>query len=117
LCGRGPIYTGCSKFPEDRDDEMTGSESPANDLDPRRRRAHFRAWHRGTREMDLLLGWFADAHISGLTDHDLADFEALLNLPDGDLFDFLVAGVHVAPELRVPLLDAIAAFHAAKDQN
>ena len=36
--------------------------------------------------MDLLLGRFADAHIGNLSDRDLADFEALMEVPDGDGF-------------------------------
>jgi antitoxin CptB len=96
---------------------MSGSQISSDGLEPRRRRALFRAWHRGTREMDFLLGRFADAHIRGLSDLDLADFEALLELPDGDLFDFIIAGVALAPERRTPLLNAITAFHADKDQN
>lgn len=96
---------------------MTATENCSIDLDPRRRRALFRAWHRGTREMDLLLGRFADAHIGGLNDHDLADFEALLELPDGDLFDFIVAGVPLDPDRRTPLLNAITLFYADKNQD
>lgn len=96
---------------------MTATEISRTDLDPRRRRALFRAWHRGTREMDLLLGRFADAHLAGLSDHDLADFEALLELPDGDLFGFIVSGTPLDLERPPRLLDTIAAFHAAKDQD
>ena len=65
---------------------MTGTARSSDGLDPRRRRALFRAWHRGTREMDLLLGRFADTHIGGLSDRDLADFEALMEVPDPALF-------------------------------
>jgi antitoxin CptB len=86
------------------------------DLDARRRRALFRAWHRGTREMDLLLGRFADAYIATLSDRDLADFEALMEAPDPDLFDWIVGAELAAVPARydTPLLRAIAVFHASK---
>ena len=58
---------------------MTGSRRTSADLDPRRRKILFRAWHRGIREMDLLMGQFADAEIGTLTESELDDFEALSN--------------------------------------
>ena len=82
-------------------------------LDPRRRRALFRAWHRGTREMDLLLGRFADTHMASLADHDLADFEALMELPDGDLYAVITGRAAIAAGHDTPLLKVIIAFHAA----
>ena len=93
---------------------MTGTSRSSDDLDPRRRRALFRAWHRGTREMDLLLGRFADAHIASLGDHDLADFEALMEVPDDDLFAWIVGRAPVAANYATPLFDAIVAFHATR---
>jgi len=57
--------------------------------DPRRKRLLFRSWHRGTREADLLLGSFADAHLAGFDEAQLDRYEALLELPDPDLFDWM----------------------------
>ena len=50
-------------------------------LDERRRRLLFRAWHRGMREIDLIMGRFADAHIATLSDAELDEFERLLDVP------------------------------------
>ncbi len=58
-------------------------------IEIRRKRLSFRSWHRGTREMDLLLGAFADAHLEGLSEHQLARLEALLELADPDLFAWI----------------------------
>ncbi|HVC53621.1 MAG TPA: succinate dehydrogenase assembly factor 2 [Stellaceae bacterium] len=58
--------------------------------DIRRRRLRFRSWHRGTREADLLLGSFADSHLAGFGDVQLDRYEALLECPDPDLFDWIV---------------------------
>ena len=57
--------------------------------DPRRKRALFRAWHRGTREMDLVMGRFADREIWNLSERDLAEFERLLDLPEADVFGWV----------------------------
>lgn len=54
----------------------------------RRKMLIFRAWHRGTREMDLLLGSFADAHARGFDVVQLDAFEKLLACPDPDLYDW-----------------------------
>jgi antitoxin CptB len=83
-------------------------------LDARRRRARFRAWRRGTREMDLLLGRFADAYIATFTDSDLAVFEALLERPDPDLFDWITGPEPDIPGSAPPILYAIRDFHAER---
>ncbi len=59
------------------------------DSDTRRKRLIFRSWHRGTREMDLILGRFADAHVPGFSDDELDQFEALLGESDPDLYDWI----------------------------
>ena len=67
--------------------------------------------------MDLLLGRFADAHMRVISDDDLAAFETLMDLPDGDLFAYITGLQPVADEQRTPLLDAIIRFHADPDQD
>lgn len=57
--------------------------------DKRRERLRFRSWHRGTREMDLLLGSFADAHLYAFTPEQLDRYEALLLESDPDLYDWI----------------------------
>jgi antitoxin CptB len=64
----------------------------------RRKRLLFRSWHRGTRESDLILGRFADAHIDGLNEAQLDRYEALLDCADADIFDW-VSG-RAAPPLE-----------------
>jgi antitoxin CptB len=53
-----------------------------DDIEIRRRRAAYRACHRGTKEMDLILGRFAVARLPDMTAAELDDFERLLALPD-----------------------------------
>lgn len=55
------------------------------DRDPRLRRLRFRAWHRGTREADLLLGGFFDRHHSSWSNEEIDWFERLLEEQDVDI--------------------------------
>lgn len=64
------------------------------------------------REVDLLLGPFADTHIADFGDHDLADFEALLEIPDDLLLGWLIGKVNVLPEYRSRVFQLIVDFHA-----
>jgi antitoxin CptB len=61
-----------------------------------RRRVHFRCWHRGTQESDLLLGSFADACLRTLDKDQLRRLESLLDCSDPDLFDWIL-GVTLPP--------------------
>ncbi len=84
----------------------------SGDLETRRRRALYRAGHRGTKEMDWLLGRFAEAHLAAMPETDLGRFERLLSLPDPEIQTWilnpsLLAGLEFEPEIR-----AIRAFHA-----
>src|SRR5690625_2247879 len=58
--------------------------------DVRRKKLRWRSWHRGTREMDLLVGGFADAHLDKMSEEQLERFEQLLDMPDPDLYRWLV---------------------------
>ena len=62
---------------------------PTDPSEVRRKRLLFRSWHRGTREADLLLGAFAEAHLAGFDEARLDEYEALLECPDADLFDWI----------------------------
>jgi antitoxin CptB len=61
---------------------MSGSMLSSATLDERRRRILFRAWRRGLREMDIVMGRFADAHLPTMSEAELDAFERLLDAPD-----------------------------------
>jgi len=63
----------------------------------RRRRLRFRAWHRGMKEVDLILGTFADRNLAHMTGDELDSFERLMEMPDGDLMS-LIAGQDELPD-------------------
>ena len=89
---------------------MTGSTRSSEGLDDRRKRLLFRCWHRGTREMDLILGRFADAEIANLSDDELVHLEYLMSVPDPDLYAALTGDVLPAPEYANGLFDRIKSF-------
>ena len=89
---------------------MTGSTRSSGGLDERRRRLLFRCWHRGTREMDLILGRFADAEIASLADDELAQLERLIEVPDPDLYAAVTGDKALPPELAGGLFDRIKSF-------
>jgi antitoxin CptB len=75
----------------------------STELEQRRRRARFRAWHRGTREMDLVMGRFVDASIATFSESEVADIERLIDVPDPDLYAWITGERPVDPEFDTPL--------------
>jgi antitoxin CptB len=71
------------------------------------KRMRMRAWRRGTREMDLILGPYADACLSGLQPAELALFEDLLDENDHDLYAWITA--RIGPEAQAPGPERFAA--------
>ena len=76
----------------------------------RLKRVRLRAWRRGTREADLILGPFADSHVQSLTPADLDAFEILLDQPDHDLCAWVLGTAAVPTSFDTPLLAALRAF-------
>lgn len=66
-------------------------------LETSRKKLRFRSWHRGTKEMDLLLGSFADRHLAGFSAQQLDRYEALLQNSDPDLYGW-ISGHNAVPE-------------------
>jgi antitoxin CptB len=91
---------------------MSGPTRSSADLDDRRRRLLYRAWHRGMREMDLIMGAFCEAEIGTLSDGDLAVFEALIEVPDPTLYGWINDPASIPPEVRTPLLDRLTRSRA-----
>lgn len=91
---------------------MTGTTRSSGGLDDRRKRLLFRCWHRGTREMDLILGRFADSAIAGLADDELTELEHLIEVPDPDLYAALTGHAPLASRYAGPLFDRIKSFHS-----
>ena len=89
---------------------MTGTTRTSADLAPRRRRLLFRAWRRGIRELDLILGQFADRNIDALDDAELDLFEALLCVDDRDLLQWVTAEAATPREFNTPLFRRVCVY-------
>ena len=90
---------------------MIPSPSTRATLDPRRRKILFRAWHRGMREVDLLLGPFADASLAGMSEAELDEFEALMEALDRDVFAWLIGEAMVPEGFDNGVFRRVQAFH------
>jgi len=91
---------------------MTGTTRSSDGLEDRRKRLLYRCWHRGTREMDLILGRFADAHIADLSEAELDDLERLGELPDPDLYAALSGAGELPLEFANGIFLRIKSFRA-----
>jgi len=80
-------------------------------LDERRRRLLYRSWRRGTREMDLIMGRFADAVIGELGEAELAEFERLSEVPDPELYAWLAGSRAVPADHDTVLFRRLRSFH------
>jgi antitoxin CptB len=91
---------------------MSGAQAKTLELSARQKRILFRSWHRGMREVDLLLGRFANAEIGNLCDRDLEDYELLLDAPDRDIFSWLTGEAETPGPFGTPVLQKVRAFHS-----
>lgn len=88
----------------------TDTDTDITPLVARRKRLRFRAWHRGTREADLLIGSFADAYIDSFDDGGLDRFDALLELSDPDLYNWMTGREPVPAEHDTDVMRLLQAF-------
>ncbi len=79
-------------------------------MDEKRRKLKFRAWRRGFREMDLIMGSFADKVIADFDTSQLAEFERLLATPDWEVYAWIIGQKPVPENHRGPVLDQLIAF-------
>jgi antitoxin CptB len=96
---------------------VTGTRKSSEGLDARRRRLLFRSWHRGIREMDLIMGRFADAWIARLSDRELDDYERLIAVPDPELYAWIAGQEAAPPDFDSELLRRLRAFHFSADDT
>ncbi len=90
---------------------MTGTRRSSAGLDERRRRILFRSWHRGFREMDMIVGQFADAHLADMSDAELDVFEHLIDAPDHDIFGWLTGKIPTPSNYDTPIFKRVRDFH------
>jgi antitoxin CptB len=76
----------------------------------RLKKLKYRAWHRGFREADLILGPFAERHVSSLTPDQLDAFEVILDQPDQDLFEWIIEKTPTPAEFDGEVMNLIKTF-------
>ena len=88
----------------------TGTNRSSDGLDARRRRLLFRCWHRGIREMDLVLGRFADEQLASLSEVELTELEGWLDIPDQQMFAWVNGMEPAPPEIETGLFRRLRDF-------
>lgn len=83
---------------------MLAYRAAMTELSPRLARLKFRAWHRGTREADYMIGGFFDRYHGGWGEQEIAWFEALLEEDDVDVMAWALQTQPVPPEFAGPLM-------------
>jgi antitoxin CptB len=96
---------------------MTLAMTEPAPLDTRRRRLLYRATHRGTYENDLLIGGYVSRHVGTMTEDQMAALEAVMELPDADLADWLTGRRPIPAETDSVTLQAIRAFALAREDR
>jgi antitoxin CptB len=90
--------------------QMTAGE----DIAVRRKKLRYRAWHRGTKEMDLILGPYADAHAEGMDERNLNRLEALMNEEDPPLLKWIMGQEEPPENVDRDFLAEVIADHQAR---
>jgi antitoxin CptB len=93
------------------------TERSSAGLDERRRRLLFRAWRRGVREMDLIVGRFADACIDKFDAAELDQFEQLIEVPNAELYAWIVGNEVVPARHDTPVVRQLMAFHSRTQER
>ena len=83
----------------------------SDELEMRRRRASYRAAHRGTKEMDIMLGTYAQANLPSLADPQLDHFEQFITLSDPKLQGWLLQHDTTPAPAFADLVAAVRKFH------
>lgn len=87
--------------------------SGMEDIENRQKRLIYRSWHRGTRELDLIMGTFAEAHVPKMNKAELDLYDEILATPDPDVYDW-ISGQKPAPaNLLNPVLEKLLAHDYA----
>ena len=79
-------------------------------MDDRLRALKWRAWHRGTKEADLMIGGFYDAHHASWDDVEMAWFAELLAEQDVDIMAWGIGTLPVPERFEGPMMDAFRAL-------
>ena len=94
---------------------MTDAKSTGPVSDMTGKRLLYRATHRGTRELDLMLGSFARAHLPRFSDTEMAQFDRMLRLEEADLQVWLLGQEEIPAGEHEPMLRRVRTFCLRQD--
>ncbi len=83
-------------------------------IDKKRKRLIFRSWHRGTREMDIIMGSFADNHIAKFSEQQLDTYNEILSVPDPDIYNWICEREQPPANMRSDVLTMLLNYDTAK---
>ena len=86
---------------------MGFNQSVEEELEIRRKRLRYQAWHCGMRELDLILGTFVDAHVGALSGADMDALEGLFHVPAATLYRWLAGQEVLPPNYDTPLIQHV----------
>ncbi|RKR02842.1 FAD assembly factor SdhE [Maricaulis maris] len=86
-----------------------------DDIETQRKKLRIRAWRRGFKEADLILGRFADVHLDGLSPASLDAFEILLDENDADIYAWIIGKAATPDRFDTPVMDALKGFRVDAD--
>jgi antitoxin CptB len=86
---------------------MTSPESTIEDIDTARKRLIFRSWHRGTKEMDLILGTFANKYAEKFSEEEIVQYTAILKISDPDLYGWFLGKEKPPANAMNPILEKL----------
>ncbi|MCI5046193.1 MAG: succinate dehydrogenase assembly factor 2 [Aquisalinus sp.] len=79
-------------------------------MDSRRKKLLYRAMHRGFKEADIVLGTFAKENLQVMSEQDLDQFEWLLEVPDRELYSWIIGEILNPPNYDCEMLERLKAF-------
>jgi antitoxin CptB len=85
----------------------------SEELTPERKRLLYRAMHRGFKEADIVVGRFAEANLAAMTDEEAEEFRLLLEVPDQELYAWVIGREEPPENYRGPVLEKMQAFDVA----
>ncbi len=85
-------------------------------IENKRKRLIFRSWHRGMREMDLIMGSFANKNVPEFSVEELDCYEELLHNNDPDIYDWLTARAEPPANVKTTVLEKLLAHHYASNR-
>lgn len=89
---------------------MNDNTEKVENLENWRKRLIYRSWHRGMKEMDVLMGTFADRYVAKFTENQLRAYDAVLDIEDPDLYALYMGQSHPSEEQKSEMLTMFLGF-------